>query len=76
MDRFVRGLSGKGKKIAIGTVVVLLGCGGLYRYHAGNDHLACISKVKGNNGSNILETLYLMPKDLESKVRISPLCDP
>lgn len=47
---------------------MILGCGGLYRYHTGNDHLACISKAKGGDTTNILETLYLAPKHLEDKV--------
>ena len=48
--------------------MVLLGAGGLYRYHTNNDHLACINGAKGGNGSDLLQTLYLVPKDLESKV--------
>ena len=60
--------SGKGKKIVVGSLVVLLGAGGLYRYHTNNDHLACINGAKGGNGSDLLKTLYLVPKDLESKV--------
>lgn len=59
----------------IGSAVVLVGVGGLYRYHTNNDHLACISKVKGDNGSNLFETLYLMPKNLESKVRELVKCN-
>ena len=58
----------------IGSAVVLVGVGGLYRYHTNNDHLAC-SKVKGDNGSNLFETLYLMPKNLESKVRELVRCN-
>ena len=59
----------------IGSAVVLVGVGGLYRYHTNNDHLACISNVKGDNGSNLFETLYLMPKNLESKVRELVRCN-
>lgn len=60
--------SGKGKVYAYGSLALILGCGGLYRYHSNNDHLSCINKVKGGNNTNILETLYLAPKHLEEKV--------
>ena len=55
--------------------MVLVGVGGLYRYHTNNDHLACISKVMGDNGCILFETLFLMPKNLESKVRELVRCN-
>lgn len=60
-------------KYTVGGAVVLAGVGGTLFMHYRNDHLACVTKPKGGNDSDIREMLYLVPKNLDHYVGIHPI---